>query len=100
MAILWIGASDLPPAWGGVRGRNCHPQNGAFVTCTITFDLTRRFRMLGMRWKALDRATNLSQVPAQGDAAFQAFLLRCLRGQNARLDLPKDVIDLNRRRCL
>ena len=30
--------------------------------------------MLGMRWKALDRAVNLSQVPAQGDAAFQALL--------------------------
>jgi len=29
--------------------------------------------MLDMRWKALDRAVNLSQVPAQGDAAFQAF---------------------------
>ena len=26
----------------------------------ITFGLTRRFRMLDMRWKALDRAMNLS----------------------------------------
>ena len=26
-----------------------------------------------MRWKALDRAMNLSEVPAPGDAAFQAF---------------------------
>ena len=32
-----------------------------------------RLLMLVMRWKALDRAVNLSQVPAQGDAAFQAF---------------------------
>ena len=53
-----------------------------------------------VRWKALDRALNLSQVAAQGDAALQAFLLRCLRGENARSDLPKDVIDLNRRRWL
>ena len=29
--------------------------------------------MLDMRWKALDRAMNLSQFPAQGDAAFQVF---------------------------
>ena len=56
--------------------------------------------MLVMRWKALGRAVNLSQVPAQGDAALQAFLLRCLRGENARSDLLKDVIDLNRRRWL
>ena len=56
--------------------------------------------MLDMRWKALGRALNLSQVAAQGDAALQAFLLRCLRGENARSDLPKDVIDLNRRRWL
>ena len=66
----------------------------------MTFDLARRFRMLGMRWKALDRAVNLSQVPAQGDAAFQAFLLRCLRGENARSDLLLTVIPLNRRRWL
>ena len=56
--------------------------------------------MLDKRWKALDRAVNLSQVPSQGVAAFQAFLLRCLRGENARSDLLKDVIDLNRRRWL
>ena len=56
--------------------------------------------MLGMRWKALDRAVNLSQVPAQGDAAFQAFLLRYLRGENARSDLLLTVIPLNRRRWL
>ena len=31
-----------------------------------------------MRWKALDRAMNLSEVPAPGDAAFQATLLRQL----------------------
>ena len=29
--------------------------------------------MLGMRWKALGRALNMSQVAAQGDAALQAF---------------------------
>ena len=56
--------------------------------------------MLDMRWKALDRALNLSQVAAQGDAALQAILLRCLRGDNARSDLLKDVIDLNRLRWL
>ena len=56
--------------------------------------------MLDMRWKALDRAVNLSQVPAQGDAAFQAFLLRSLRGENARSDLLLAVIPLNRRRWL
>ena len=55
---------------------------------------------VNMHWKALDRALNLSQVAAQGDAALQAFLQRCLRGENARSDLLKDVIDLNRRRCL
>ena len=42
------------------KGAELPPPNGAFVTCTITFDLTRRFRMLGMRWKALGRAMNLS----------------------------------------
>ena len=36
-------------------------------------DLTCRFRLLDMRWKALGRAMDLSQVPAQGDAAFQSF---------------------------
>ena len=56
--------------------------------------------MFDMRWKALDRAVNLSQVPAQGDAAFQAYFLRYLRGEHARSDLLKDVIDLNRRRWL
>ena len=29
-----------------------------------------------MRWKALDRAVNLSQIPAQGDADFLAFSRR------------------------
>ena len=39
-----------------------------------------RFRMLDMRWKALDRAVNLSWVPAQGDAAFLAFcVVKALR---------------------
>ena len=56
--------------------------------------------MLDMRWKALERAMNLSQVSAQGDAAFQAFLLPCLRGENARSDLLLTVIPLNRRRWL
>ena len=31
-----------------------------------------------MRWKALDRAMNMSEVPAPGDAAFRATLLRQL----------------------
>ena len=56
------------------------PKNGAFITCTITFYLTCRFRMLDMRWKALDRAMNLSQVPAQGDAVFQVFFCDALFG--------------------
>ena len=56
--------------------------------------------MLEMRWKALDRAVNLSQVPAQGDAALRAFLLRSLRGEGARVDLLNRAIPLNRRRCL
>ena len=34
-----------------------------------------------MRWKALGRAMKLSKVPAPGDAAFQAFLRRPLRGE-------------------
>ena len=33
-------------------------------------DLTGRFRMLDKRWKALDRAMNVSEVPAPGDAAI------------------------------
>ena len=32
--------------------------------------------MLDMRWKALERAMNLSQVSAQGDAVFLAFSCR------------------------
>ena len=32
--------------------------------------------MLDMRWKALERAMNLSQVSAQDDAAFLAFSRR------------------------
>ena len=32
--------------------------------------------MLDMRWKALERAVNLSQVLAQGDAAFLPFSSR------------------------
>ena len=34
--------------------------------------------MLDMRWKGLERAMNLSQVSAQGDAVF----LACLRRKN------------------
>ena len=30
--------------------------------------------MLDMRWKALDRAMDLREAPAQGDAVFLAFL--------------------------
>ena len=56
--------------------------------------------MLDMRWKALDRALNLSQVAAQGDAALQAFLMRSLRGESARSDLLNRAIPLNRRRWL
>ena len=41
-------------------------------------DLTGRFRMLDMRWKVLDRAMNVSEVSAPGDAAFRATLLRQL----------------------
>ena len=33
-------------------------------------DLTGRLRMLDMRWKVLDRAINVSSVPAPGDAAI------------------------------
>ena len=32
--------------------------------------------MLDMRWKGLERAMNLSQVSAQGDAVFLAFSRR------------------------
>ena len=42
------------------KGAELTPLAGAFVTFTITFVLTRRVRMLDMRWKALDRAMNLS----------------------------------------
>ena len=42
------------------KGADLAPLTSAFVTCTITYDLTCRFRMLYMRWKALDNAMNLS----------------------------------------
>ena len=42
------------------KGSDLTPLKGAFVTCTFTCGLTRRFRMLDMRWKALDLAMNLS----------------------------------------
>ena len=56
--------------------------------------------MLDMLWKALDRALNMSQGAAQGDAALRAFLLRSLRGESARVDLLWTVIPLNQRRWL
>ena len=56
--------------------------------------------MLDMLWKALDRALNMSQGAAQGDAALRVFLLRSLRGESARSDLLNRAISLNRRRCL
>ena len=61
-----------------LRGRICHPPNGPFVTCTITFDQACRLLMLDMLWKALDRALNMSQGAAQGDTALQALLGRFL----------------------
>ena len=42
-----------------------------------------------MRWKALDRAVNLSQVPAQGDAAFQAFFCAVLEVRTLGQTFPK-----------
>ena len=56
--------------------------------------------MLDMLWKALDRAVNLSQVPAQGDAAFQAFIATLSLGSERQGNLLNDVISLNRRRWL
>ena len=56
--------------------------------------------MLDMLWKALDRALNMSQAAAQGDAVLRAFLLRSLRGESARLGLLSHAIPLNRRRWL
>ena len=56
--------------------------------------------MLDMLWKALDRALNMSQVAAQGDAALRAFLLRSLRGEGSWSDLLNRAIPLNRRRWL
>jgi hypothetical protein len=56
--------------------------------------------MLDMRWKALGRAVNLSQVPAQGDTALQVFLLHSLWGPRARSGLLFTAMPLNRRRWL
>ena len=36
------------------------PSRSGSITCKITFDQARRLLMLDMRWKALDRAMNLS----------------------------------------
>ena len=55
------------------KGTDLTPPKMGFVTCTFICGLARRFRMLDMRWKALDRALNMSQVAAQGDAALRAF---------------------------
>ena len=41
-----------------------------------TFDGSSGFRMLDMRWKALERLIRMSQVSAQGDAAFLPFSSR------------------------
>ena len=41
-----------------------------------TFDGSSGFWMLDMRWKALERLIRMSQVSAQGDAAFLSFSLR------------------------
>ena len=70
------------------------------IKSTRTFDQARRLLMLKMHWKALDRALNLSQAAAQGDAGLRAFLLRSLRGESARVDLLSRAIPLNRRRSL
>ena len=43
------------------------------IKSTRTFDQACRLLMLDMLWKALDRALNLSQAAAQGDAALRAF---------------------------
>ena len=44
-----------------------------------------------MHWKALDRAMNLSEVPAPGDASLQAILERSLKGRRARSGLDDGV---------
>ena len=49
-----------PEGAKGQGGGPDTPQLSGNVTCKITFDLTCRFLMLDMRWKALDRAMNLS----------------------------------------
>ena len=41
-----------------------------------TLDVTSGFWMLDMRWKALERLIRMSQVSAQGDAAFLPFSSR------------------------
>ena len=63
-------------------------------------DLSGRFRMLDTRWKVLDRAMNVSSVPAPGDAAFQAFSRFSRRSRSARSGLLKCAIALNRHRWL
>ena len=73
----------------GQEGGPDPPPHSGKITYTITSDQACRLLMLEMRWKAPNRAVNLSQVAAQGDAALQVFLLRCLRGENARSGLPK-----------
>ena len=82
------------------KGADLTPLTSAFVTCTITFDLTCRFWMIDMRWKALGRAVNMGMVSAQGGAAFQAILRRSLRGRSAPSGLLNRAISLNRRHWL
>ena len=41
-----------------------------------TFDGSSGFWMLDMRWKGLERLIRMSQVSAQGDAAFLSFSSR------------------------
>ena len=76
------------------------PPHSGGIKSTRTFDQACRLLMLKMHWKALDRALNLSQAAAQGDAGLRAFLLRSLRGESARVDLLSRAIPLNRRRWL
>jgi hypothetical protein len=61
-------------------------------------DLTGRFRMLDMLWKGLDRAMNVSSVPAPGEAAFQAFSRFSRRSRSALSGLLNRAIALNRHR--
>ena len=51
--------STPPPTMRPGKGADLtSPHLSCDVTCKITFDLTCRFLMLDMRWKAFDRAMN------------------------------------------